>query len=90
MKNCSLYKPSPLGNTEIRTKTEKSNRDINLLDFLCEVLEDYFGMLYKCREDSRLFEVSKHYLQHEMKRGCKESGVKKSEFMICVIHMWRI
>lgn len=24
MKNCSLYKPSPLGNTEIRTKTEKS------------------------------------------------------------------
>ena len=77
MKNCSLYKPSPLGNTEIRTKTEKSNRDINLLDFLCEVLEDYFGMLYKCRENAGLFEVSKHYLQHEMKRGCKESGVKK-------------
>ena len=24
MKNCSLYKPSPLGNTEIRTKTEES------------------------------------------------------------------
>ena len=58
-------------------KTEKSNRDINLPDFLCEELEDYFGMLYKCREDARLFEVSKHYLQHEMKRGCKESGVKK-------------
>ena len=34
-------------------------------------------MLYKCRENARLFEVSKHYLQHEMKRGCKESGVKK-------------
>lgn len=28
-------------------KTEKSNRDINLPDFLCEELEDYFGMLYK-------------------------------------------
>lgn len=24
MKNCSLYKPSPLGNTEMRTKTEES------------------------------------------------------------------
>lgn len=58
-------------------KTEKSIRDINLPDFLCDELEDYFGMLYKCKDDTRLFEVSKHYLQHEMKRGCKESGVKK-------------
>lgn len=58
-------------------KTEKSIRDINLPDFLCDELEDYFGMLYKCKDDTRLFEVSKYYLQHEMKRGCKESGVKK-------------
>ena len=58
-------------------KTEKSIRDINLPDFLCDELEDYFGMLYKCKDDTRLFEVSKHYLQYEMKRGCKESGVKK-------------
>ena len=58
-------------------KTEKSNRDINLPDFLCDELEDYFGMLYKCSDDTRLFGVSKHYLQHEMQRGCKESGVKR-------------
>lgn len=58
-------------------KTEKSIRDINLPEFLCDELEDYFGMLYKCNNDTRLFEVSKYYLQHEMKRGCKESGVKK-------------
>lgn len=58
-------------------KTEKSTRDINLPEFLCEELEDYFGMLYKCNNDTRLFEISKHYLQHEMKRGCKESGVKR-------------
>ena len=58
-------------------KTEKSNRDINLPDFLCDELEDYFGMLYKCSNDTRLFGVSKHYLQHEMQRGCKESGVKR-------------
>jgi len=58
-------------------KTEKSNRDINLPDFLCDELEDYFGMLYKCSDNTRLFGVSKHYLQHEMQRGCKESGVKR-------------
>lgn len=35
MKNCSLYKPSPLGNTEIRTKTEESEeiKDIIILDW---------------------------------------------------------
>ena len=58
-------------------KTEKSNRDINLPDFLCDELEDYFAMLYKCSDDTRLFGVSKHYLLHEMQRGCKESGVKR-------------
>lgn len=58
-------------------KTEKSIRDIHLPDFLCGELEDYFAMLYKYDGDTRLFEVSKHYLQHEMKRGCKESGVKR-------------
>jgi len=34
-------------------------------------------MLYKCSDNTRLFGVSKHYLQHEMQRGCKESGVKR-------------
>ena len=58
-------------------KTDKSNRDIHLPDFLCDEMEDYFGMLYKFDENARLFDISKHYLQHEMKRGCKESGVKK-------------
>ena len=58
-------------------KTEKSNRDIHLPDFLCDEMEDYFGMLYKYNDEARLFDVSKHYLQHEMKRGCRESGVKR-------------
>lgn len=31
-KNCSLYKPSPLGNTEIRTKTELSEEIKNLVE----------------------------------------------------------
>ena len=38
-------------------KTEKSNRVIDLPEFLCDEIEDYFGMLYKADEDSRLFTV---------------------------------
>ena len=32
-------------------KTEKSNRTIDLPDFLCDEMEDYFGMLYKREAD---------------------------------------
>ena len=31
-------------------KTEKSNRVIELPEFLCREMEDYFGMLYKCEQ----------------------------------------
>ena len=58
-------------------KSEKSNRTIDLPDFLSRELEDYFAMIYGCSEDTRLFPVSKSYLHHEMDRGCKESGVKR-------------
>ena len=58
-------------------KTEKSIRDICLPEFLCEEMRDYFGMLYKCDGKTRLFDVTKYYLHHEMDRGCKESGVKR-------------
>lgn len=58
-------------------KTDKSNRVIDLPKFLCDELEDYFGMLYKCNDFTRLFEVSKSYLHHEMDRGVKLSGVKR-------------
>lgn len=58
-------------------KTEKSNRVIDLPQFLCDEIEDYIGMLYKADKSSRLFTISKSYLHHEMDRGCKESGVKR-------------
>lgn len=58
-------------------KTEKSNRVIELPEFLCRELEDYFGMLYGCDDESRLFTVSKSYLHHEMDRGYKKVGVKR-------------
>jgi integrase len=58
-------------------KTEKSNRVIELPEFLCREMEDYFGMLYKCDEHARLFIFSKSYLHHEMDRGAKAAGVKR-------------
>ena len=58
-------------------KTEKSNRVIELPEFLCRELEDYLGMLYKPDSSTRLFTFSKSYLHHEMDRGAKEAGVKR-------------
>lgn len=57
-------------------KTEKSNRVIELPDFLCDEMEDFFSMLYRCDVDTRLFNISKSYLHHEMDRGVRETGVK--------------
>ena len=58
-------------------KTEKSNRVIELPEFLCNEMEDYFGMLYGLKEDTRIFTFSKSYLHHEMDRGSKGAGVKR-------------
>ncbi|MFI3255001.1 MAG: site-specific integrase [Eubacteriales bacterium] len=58
-------------------KTEKSNRIISISDFLAEELQEYIQRLYEIEEDDRLFQVTSHYLTHEMERGCKASGVKK-------------
>lgn len=66
------------GKASITTpKTEKSNRTIDLPDFLCRELEDYFGMLYKIESRTRLFQVTKSYLHHEMDRGSARAGVKR-------------
>jgi integrase len=58
-------------------KTDKSNRVVDLPEFLCDEMEDYFGMIYKCNSETRLFDVSKSYLHHEMDRGAKAAGVKR-------------
>ena len=58
-------------------KTEKSNRTIELPEFLCEEIQDYIESLYKVDENSRLFEVTKSYLHHEMDRGSKAAEIKR-------------
>ena len=58
-------------------KTQKSNRIIQMPNFLCEEMQDYFKQLYGIAPDSRVFPITKAYLHHEMVRGCKATGVKR-------------
>lgn len=58
-------------------KTPKSIREVTLPDFIFELLDEYVAALYDYDSNQRLFTVTKYYLNHEMKRGVKHSGVKK-------------
>ena len=58
-------------------KTKKSNRIIEIPDFLCDEMQDYLNSLYEIQSDERIFPITKSYLHHEMNRGAKESGVKR-------------
>ena len=58
-------------------KTAKSNRTIKMPKFLCEEIQEYMKMLYEVKPDDRIFTVTKSYLDHEMRRGVKEAGLKK-------------
>ena len=58
-------------------KTKKSNRIIKLPQFLSVEMQEYLKMLYGAKPDDRIFPITKHYLKHEMERGCKATGVKR-------------
>lgn len=58
-------------------KTEKSNRTIQMPQFLVEEIQDYLKMLYDVGDGDRMFTITKSYLHREMDRGAKEAGVKR-------------
>ncbi|MCD8006653.1 MAG: site-specific integrase [Oscillospiraceae bacterium] len=58
-------------------KTKKSNRIIQMPEFLCTEMQEFIKMQYGLKETDRVFTVTKHYLHHEMERGAKEAGVKR-------------
>ena len=45
--------------------------------FLIEELEECFAGRQDLVEGERVFTHTKYYLGHEMRRGCKETGVKR-------------
>lgn len=58
-------------------KTSCSIRTIMMPDFLKDEIREYIGMLYGIGENDRIFEFTKSYLHHEMRRGSEAAGVKK-------------
>lgn len=58
-------------------KTPKSVRTIVMPAFLRDEMADFIEMRDDVATDERLFAVTKHFLAHEMERGCKASGVKR-------------
>ena len=58
-------------------KTPKSNRVIAIPSFLCDELGSYMSTIYGLKDTDRIFPFTKYFLEHEMQRGCKISGVKK-------------
>ena len=58
-------------------KTKKSNRTVQMPDFLCTEMQEFFSMQYGLKKKDRVFTVTKSYLHHEMDRGAKEAGVKR-------------
>lgn len=68
-----------LGKKDIITtpKTPKSNRVVNIPQFLVEDLQEYTSKLYGIMPDARMFQTTKSHLTREVERGIKLSGVKK-------------
>ena len=58
-------------------KTPKSNRIIQMPDFLADEIKEYLESLYGYDPKERIFPITKSFLHHEMNRGCKETGVKR-------------
>lgn len=58
-------------------KTPKSVRTIVMPAFLRDEMAGFIEMRDDVALDERLFAVTKHFLAHEMERGCKASGVKR-------------
>lgn len=58
-------------------KTVKSNRVVQMPDFLADEMEDYISRQYELKPNDRIFTVTKSGMHHEMDRGCKETGVKR-------------
>ena len=65
-----------LGKKDVITPP-KSKRVITIPEFLAADIKDYMDSLYELQENDRLFPITKYYLEHEMQRGIKESGVKR-------------
>lgn len=68
-----------LGRKDVITppKTPKSKRIISIPEFLTIDLQDYLSSLYEVQAGDRIFPFSKSFMESEIKRGIKNSNVKR-------------
>lgn len=68
-----------IGDRDVITppKTPKSNRTISIPAFLRDELNTYTQKLYGLHKHDRIFPYTKHFFEHEMKRGTKDGEVKR-------------
>lgn len=57
-------------------KTPKSIRTISIPIFLRDELKNYTNKLYGIHMHERIFPYTKHFFEHEMKRGTKDGEIK--------------
>ncbi len=60
-----------------KPKTPKSEREITIPEFLYTALKEYMAKLYGIKKHDRIFNCTKYYLAHEMRRCSQIAGVKK-------------
>lgn len=60
-----------------KPKTPKSNRTIVIFNHLAEIIREYKSHIYKPHANDRVFQCTKHFFEHEIKRICAKSEVKK-------------
>ena len=58
-------------------KTPRSKRTIKIPNTLKNELYKYVNRLYGLMEEDRIFHFTKHFLEKELQRGIKKTGVKK-------------
>ncbi|MBR4291327.1 MAG: site-specific integrase [Oscillospiraceae bacterium] len=58
-------------------KTPKSNRVVQMPEFLVKELKDYVSMQYDLNSTDRMFPVGKSFLYRMMKKGCESAGLRK-------------
>ncbi len=58
-------------------KTEKSNRVVDMPNFLVTEIQDYLTQIYGIEDDQRMFTISKSGLHREMDRCSQLAGVKR-------------
>lgn len=72
-------------------KTPKSVRTIVMPAFLRDEMADFIEMRDDVAPDERLFAVTKHFLAHEMERGCKTMAFRctpEEHELICEMAAW--